>query len=92
MKLQIAKIIFLTALSIMKKILDLAEFKLGKQSDEYKYYKSQVMLAFYSGLQDLFKTLKDNKIVENCPCKADLKQGYASCSNCGGSGYKNTEN
>lgn len=89
MKIQIAKIIFLFSLSIMKKILDLGEFKLGKKSDDYKYFKRQIMDFFYKGLNKLYKSLADEKIIERCDCKANLRKGYSDCEKCSGSGYKN---
>jgi len=89
MNIQIAKNRFLSTLSIMKKILDLGEFKLGKKSDDYKYFKKQVMDYFYKALKKEFKLLVDEKIIEKCDCKANLRQGYSSCDLCGGSGYKN---
>lgn len=92
MKIQIAKIIFLSALGIMKKILELAEFKMGKQSDEYKYFRSQVMDHFYNGLKELFLNLQENKQIEKCSCNASLRQGFSDCKVCSGSGYKNIEN
>lgn len=93
MNLQIAKIIFHTCLAIMKKILDLIAFKYDKKSDDYKYFKKQIMDYFYNGLKDLFKVLSEQKMIEKCHCKANLRQGYKPCEKCGGSGYKNrTEN
>ncbi len=90
MSIQIAKTIFHVSLSVMKKILDLIAFKYDKKSDDYKYFKKQIMDAFYKGLRDIFQTLLNEKILTNCHCKADLRQGYKPCD-CGGSGYKNKE-
>lgn len=87
-KIQIAKIIFLNNLEIMKKILDLIAFKVDKKSDDYKYYKREIMNNFYQKLGKLFKQLSDNKIIEKCPCGHSLRKGYSDCSFCGGSGYK----
>lgn len=81
------KNIFLTILSIMKKILDLGEFKLDEKS--YKYFKKEVMDIVYNALKKLFKTLESEKIIERCECKAKLRQGYTDCPKCGGSGYVN---
>ena len=89
MKLQLAKTIFLMSLSVMKKVLDLGEFKLGKKTDDFKYFKKQIMDFFFQALKKLFKTLVDEKIIEKCGCSAKLRQGYTSCEECGGSGYKN---
>jgi hypothetical protein len=73
----------------MKKILDLGEYKFGKKSDDFKYYKKQVMDAVYKNLKKLFKHLVDEKILVKCNCKANLRQGYSDCESCGGCGYKN---
>jgi len=89
MKIQIAKIVFLSCLAIMKKILDLGEFKLGKKSQDYKYFRKQTMDYFYNNLKKLFLQLEEKKIITLCDCKSKLRQGYSNCSLCGGSGYKN---
>lgn len=86
--MQIAKAIFHKNLSIMKKILDLGEFKLGKKSDDFKYYKKQVMDFFYKDLKKLFKQFEDEKILKRCVKKCSLRKGYSDCE-CGGSGYIN---
>lgn len=88
MKVQIAKIIFHSLLTIMKKILDLVSFKVGKDSEEYKYYKREIMDYFYNGLKELFVELSNKKIFEKCPCNANLRYGYKTCKECGGCGYK----
>lgn len=90
MKIEIAKEIFHKNLSIMKKILDLGEFKLGgRKSDDFKYYKKQVMDYFYKSMMTLFKYMEDEKILVKCDCKSKLRQGYSDCEYCGGCGYKN---
>lgn len=89
MNIQIARLIFLMSLDIMKKILDLVAFKVGKKSEEYKYMKRQIMDAFYRKLRKLFKQLSDEKIIERCSCKAKLRQGYKNCKDCSGCGYRN---
>ncbi len=86
--MQLAKNIYLEELSIMKKILDLAEFKFDKRTKEYKYFKSQIMDATYNGLKKLFKKLEEEKISKKCPCGTNVRKGYKKCS-CGGSGYVN---
>ena len=91
MKFEIAKLIFHSALNVMKQILSLSEFKFGKKSDEHKYFKSQIMDFFYKELEKIFEILKDKKIIETCKCKSSLRNGYQSCSYCGGSGYKNVK-
>jgi len=89
MKLQIAKVIFLTSLSIMKKSLDLIAFKVDKKSTDYKYYKKEIMNFTYNGLKKLFSQLSEDKIIMPCQCKARIRKGYSDCSKCGGSGFKN---
>lgn len=89
MNIQLAKALFHMNLSVMKKILDLGEFKLGKKSDDYKYFKKQTMDYFYKSMKKLFKQLVDEKILTNCSCKAKLRQGYSPCEKCGGSGFCN---
>jgi len=91
MRIQIAKHIFLAFLSIMKKILDLIAFKCDKKSDDYKFYKKQIMDYIYNGLRDLFKKLQSEGLIDKCSCGADLRNGYSDCQKCGGSGYKNLE-
>lgn len=88
MKIQVAKIVFLNTLSTMKAILDLIAFKVDKKSDIYKYYKKEIMNYFYTSMKKTFKTLEENKIIERCPKKCKLRQGYKECE-CGGSGWIN---
>ena len=91
MKIQIARLIFLTSLDIMKSILDLISFKMGKTSDEYLYMKKKIMDEFYNKLRKLFKTSETQKIVKQCPDKCSLRKGYSDCPHCNGSGYTNLE-
>lgn len=88
--IQIAKIIFLNNLSVMKKILDLIAFKTDKKSDIYTYYKKEIMNYFYKSMKKIFKTLEENKIIKRCPKKCSLRKGYSDCK-CSGSGYINNE-
>ena len=87
--MQIPKVIFLNALSTMKKTLDLLEFKLQKDSPDFKYMKQQLMNFTYDGLKKTFKLLEQNKLVKKCPCANKMRQGYASCPDCAGSEYTN---
>jgi len=89
-KIQIAKTVFLVNLDIMKKILDLGKYKLGKDSEDFIYYKQQVMEYTYNSLKKLFKLMVDEKLIERCHNKCSLRNGYSKCV-CGGSGYINTE-
>jgi len=88
MKIQLARVIFLTTLSILKKVLDLLAFKLGKDSESYKYIREQIFDFFYREIKKLFKTLETNKILTRCSCQTSLRKGYKDCD-CGGSGYIN---
>lgn len=88
MNSQIASLIFLEQLSVMKKILDLISFKLGKESEDFKYIKSEIMNHTYNNLQKLFKKLEEEKLIKRCEKKCSLRQGYQTCE-CKGSGYIN---
>ena len=85
---ELAKTIFLNNLSTTKKLLDLLEFKLGKESSEFKYLKKEVFNYAYEGLKKIFKQLESEKIIKKCPNKCNLRQGFKKCE-CGGSGYLN---
>jgi len=87
-KSQIAKQIFLSSLGTMKSTLDLIAFKVDKKSEIYVFYKKEIMAYTYRNMIKLFKHLEENKIVEKCPNKCLLTQGYKKCK-CGGSGYIN---
>lgn len=89
MKIQIAKTIFLSFLSTMKGILNLAEFKFGKKSDDFKFFRKETFDCFYKELIKLFKHLETKKIIEKCTCSSNVRKGYSDCPYCGGSGYKN---
>ncbi len=71
----------------MKSILSLAEFKLGKDTADYKYFKKEVMNHFYNNLTKFYDSLEKKNILKKCGCNSKLRQGYSSCNNCGGSGY-----
>jgi len=86
--MNIAEQLFLTSLNIMKSVLDLAEFKFGKDSEDFKYFKKQIMNVTYSNLQETFRKLELDNEIEKCECKANLRHGYTDCKNCHGSGYK----
>jgi len=88
--MQLAKLIFLNALSTMKAELSLLEFKMGKKSPEYLYLRKSIMDFVYKGLKKTFKTLEENKIIIRCPKKCSLRKGYSDCK-CNGSGYINVE-
>ena len=88
MKAEVIKEIFWLCLGIMKNILSLAEFKMGKKTDEYKFFKKQVMNHTYEGLAKFYQNLEKSKVLERCDCNAKLRHGFSSCPKCGGSGYK----
>lgn len=87
--MQIAKEIFTNQLGSMKQVLDLAEFKMGKGTDDFKYFRKEVFDFTYRQLTKLFKTLETNKLIKKCKCNHSLRKGYSSCEFCGGSGYTN---
>ena len=89
--MQIAKSIFLNNLQTMKSILSLLEFKLGKKTEDYLYAKQQIMEYTYKNLKKLFKQMEEEKLIERCSKKCNLKKGYSDCL-CGGSGYTNKKN
>ncbi len=87
---QIARIIYLSELDTMKKILNLAEFKFDRRTKEYQYFKSQIMDNFYNNLNKLFKELEQLNLIQKSTCKHSVRGGYKACL-CGGSGYINKE-
>ncbi|MHA1754544.1 MAG: hypothetical protein ACTSYR_03395 [Candidatus Odinarchaeia archaeon] len=88
MNSEVIKQIFWLCLGIMKNILSLAEFKMGKKTDEYRYFKKEVMNFVYDGLSKFYKDLMKQGMVSKCNCGARIRKGYSSCGYCGGSGYK----
>jgi hypothetical protein len=86
--IQIAKAIYLGQLAVMKKLLDLMEFKMDKRTNDYKYTKSQIMDYTYEGLYKLFKKLEEEKLIEKCSCGTNVRKGFRKCD-CGGSGFTN---
>ena len=91
MKLQLARTIFLNALEVMKKNLDLVAFKFSKNSEDFRYFKKEIMDYTYNGLKKTFKQLEEQKIIIKCECGASLRNGWKSCESCGGSGFTNSE-
>ncbi len=85
----VAEIIFLTHLEIMKSVLDLGEYKLGADKNSYKYFKKTVMDNFYNGLKKTFLELEREGVLKRCKCKSNLRHGYTDCANCHGAGYEN---
>jgi hypothetical protein len=90
--MQLAREIFLRNLDTMKKILDLGEYRMDKDSNSFKFYKRQVMKYTYNNLIALFEQLKDVGLVVKCKCNSNVKHGFNSeCSICNGAGYMNIE-
>lgn len=88
---ELAKIIFLQYLSGMKEVLKLGEFKIGKGTEEYRYFKKVVMDQFYNPMSFVFSHMEKAGMLKRCPCNNTLRHGYNSCSGCNGSGYCNTD-
>jgi hypothetical protein len=89
--MNIAKGIFEMNLDIMKRILSLGEFKFGKDTDQFKFYKQETMNAVYEGTKKFFlKGVKEDAF-EPCSCGASLRHGWDKCEHCGGSGFKDKE-
>jgi len=84
--MQITKLIYLDTLDTMKKVLDLAKFKLGKDTEDFKFFKEKVMDSFYNNLKKLFKSFESEKLATKCPNKCNIRKGFSKCD-CGGSGY-----
>ena len=86
-KTYLCKEIFLLNLDIMKKNLDLVEFKLGKDTKDFKFCKKEIMNFTYNSLKKFFEELVKKEVITKCECKANLRQGYSNCKFCGGCGY-----
>lgn len=87
----VAEIVFLEHLSIMKSILDLGEYGLRDDAKAYKYFKGQTMNAFYNGLRKTFQELERDDILVRCDCKGNMRTGYTNCASCHGAGYRNAK-
>lgn len=82
------KVFWETSLEIMKRVLRIGEFKFGKESDQYRFFKEEVMNAFYLTIKRVLQTLVMQGILEECECKANLRHGWSNCKFCSGSGYR----
>jgi hypothetical protein len=87
-KMNLAKSIFEMQLAIMKRILKLGEFKFGKDSDQFRFYKEETMNAVYENSKKLFQQGVSEGVFEKCDCGANLRHGWKSCESCCGSGFK----
>ena len=83
--------LFILQLSIMKNILNLGEFKLGKTSEDYKFFKREVMNCFYNSLKKYLEELRKEGNVQYCECKTKMRSGYSECKFCGGCGYRSID-
>lgn len=89
---QIPKAMFLEMLQCMKEILSLGEFKIGdKQTESFRYYKKVVMDCVYGALTNTFNNLESEGLIQRCTCGNKLRNGWAECPHCSGSGYVNTK-
>lgn len=79
--------LFVLLMSIMKNILQLGEFKLGRTSEDYKFFKKEVMNCFYNSFKKYLEELRKAGDVQLCECKAKIRNGYSECKLCGGCGY-----
>lgn len=88
---QLARAIFLQYLAAMKEVLKLGEFKIGKGTEEYRYFKKVVMDQFYNPMSAIFAAMEKEGLIKKCSCGKSLRHGYDSCPTCNGSGYCNTD-
>jgi len=86
--MNVAGSIFEMQLTLMKRILKLGEFKFGKESDQFKFFKEEVMNATYEGTKKFFNQMSIEGIFEKCSCGANIRHGWKECQSCSGSGFK----
>ena len=84
--MNLAKSIFEMQLGIMKRILKLGEFKFGKGTDEFRFYKEETMNAVYENSKKFFQQGVTEGSFEKCSCSSNLRHGWSDCE-CGGSGF-----
>jgi len=89
-EIQLARNIYLTAMSIMKYTLNMEERKYeeGRKDERYRFYKQELMKKTYNELRYLFEKLKSQGFLENVAYDENLKNGYKDTDS-GGSGYIN---
>ena len=86
--MSLSKQIFTLQLGVMKNILKLMEFKFGgRDSDQFKYVKEQIMNYTYDGTKKFFTQGVIDGVFGNCSCGANLRHGYTDCPDCSGSGF-----
>jgi hypothetical protein len=89
--MNLAKSIFEMQLGIMKRILKLGEFKFGKDSEQFRFYKEETMNAVYENSKKFFLQGASDGVFEKCNCGANLRHGWTECTYCCGSGYKDVK-
>jgi hypothetical protein len=72
----------------MKRILKLGEFKFGKDSEQFRFYKEETMNSVYENSKKFFLQGVSEGVFEKCNCGANLRHGWTECTFCCGSGYK----
>ena len=89
-EIEMGRMIFEAHLRLLKQLLRLGEYKFGRNSAEYRYYREEVMRFCHEAIERVYDTLERKGIIEACSCGADRK-GWTNCPDCGGSGYKEKE-
>lgn len=87
--MSLSKSLFESQLGIMKRILKLGEFKFGKDTEQFKFFKEEVMNAVYDGNRKLYVQMSDQ--FDRCDCGANMRHGWSECPKCAGSGYCDKE-
>ena len=86
--MNLAKSIFEMQLGIMKRILKLGEFKFGKDSEQFRFYKEETMNSVYENSKKFFLQGVSEGVFEKCSCGANLRHGWTECTLCAGAGYR----
>jgi len=90
---QLARIVYLRMLSVMKFTLNLEEQKYpekGRNDDRYKFFKKHLMRETYENLRDIFADFEELDLICKTDYEEDVKDGYKDGPS-GGSGYINSE-
>lgn len=74
-------------LTVMTRLLELGEFKFGKDSEEYRFYRREVIKVIRATQQACMEDFKALGLVVECPCEADGSMRRSDCARCGGCGY-----
>jgi hypothetical protein len=90
----LAGVVFVESLTVLKNLLNNTEDRYDgkKDSKGYIYHKGILMDEFYKMLERIFKNLKEDSLIEECGCGANISKvrtGYKPCKRCYGSGYCN---